>query len=573
MEDKNTSKDRGLRQKAEEVLKGTIRKNYPQLSEIDTFKFIHELEVHQIELELQNEELLLTQAAAQEAAQKYTELYDFAPFAYFTLSPEGQILELNFHGAQMLGKERSSLKNSTFGFFISQDTRAVFNNFLERTFRSKVKESCEVTLVIAGKNPIYVHLTGISIGDSEQCLINVMDITERKQAERTIIESQRLNAIGEMASSIAHDFNNSLQVISGNLELAMLNSESPEAILTYLKIIRTTVDDSAERIRSLQRFGKRKQDKSMFSFADVNMFIAEVIAQVRPLWKGEAEKMGLSFVIETKFGEIPEIFCDKGELRVVLYNLFKNSIEAMPNGGVIYVETGQRLNEVYIDITDTGIGMNEETKARIFQPFYSTKGFDVGRGLGMSGGYTIIKEHGGDIYVKRTAPGEGTTIEITLPILDKEEVLSGKEVKKNVREVKDVKEVQKEVSDLKSNVHILWVDDEDAINTIAGAMVTILGHKIDLANSGEEALKHLDLNTYDLVITDVGMPKMNGWQLADRIRKLFDDKIKIAIVSGWGDQITEAEMSKHGVDYKIDKPFNISQLKSLFAEVGTKKDN
>jgi signal transduction histidine kinase len=176
-----------LRQQAEDILKKKSLKTGSPLSEIETLKLIHELEVHQIELEMQNDELVLANSMAQEAAEKYSELYDFAPSVFFTLSQEGKIIELNLSGAKMLGKERFYLKNSQFGFFVSKDTKPIFNLFLEKVFSSQVKESCEVILSFNDNLPLHVQLTGIVTKNGEQCLLTVIEITKLRQTEEELI--------------------------------------------------------------------------------------------------------------------------------------------------------------------------------------------------------------------------------------------------------------------------------------------------------------------------------------------------------------------------------------------------
>ena len=169
-----------LRQKAVALLNKKPSRPYSQFSEGDLLKLIHELEVHQIELELQNEELIMARCIAQEATQKYTELYDFAPSGYFSLSKEGEIIELNICGAMMLGKERERLKNNLFGFFISDNTKPIFNLFFDKVLNCKAKESCEVDLLTKINLPVSVYITGIASENGEQCLVNVVDITDRK---------------------------------------------------------------------------------------------------------------------------------------------------------------------------------------------------------------------------------------------------------------------------------------------------------------------------------------------------------------------------------------------------------
>jgi len=160
-----------------------------QPSEADTQRLIHELEVHQIELELLNQELLEAKEQAETNAEKYTELYDFAPAGYFTLSKEGDIIKLNLSGAKMLGQERSHLINKKFRFFVSEDTRQFFNDFLRKVFESKTKESGEAALSTDGNLPMHIYITGIIAENGERCFMTVAAITERKKAEEVLRES------------------------------------------------------------------------------------------------------------------------------------------------------------------------------------------------------------------------------------------------------------------------------------------------------------------------------------------------------------------------------------------------
>ena len=180
-----------LRQKAEDVLSEKQQLKFDSnFSQAETLKLIHELEVHQIELEMQNEELLLAKEQSELAAEKYTELYDFAPSGYFTLSKEGKIIDLNLTGSTMLGKERLKLRNGQFGFFVSDDTKNIFTLFLEKIFKSKARESCEVNLLPKDKSVFYAYLTGMVSGNGEQCHITVVDITELKLSELALRNSE-----------------------------------------------------------------------------------------------------------------------------------------------------------------------------------------------------------------------------------------------------------------------------------------------------------------------------------------------------------------------------------------------
>ncbi len=400
----------------------------------------------------------------------------------------------------------------------------------------------------------------VPVIEGEYINIYCIDISDRKYAERIVIEHQRLKAIGEMASSIAHDFNNSLQAIFGNVELALHNPDLSETTLQFLTSIKTAAGDAASRVQQIQRFGGIIPSKHRYSPVDINLLISEVIIQIRPLWKDKAEEKGISITINSEPGRIPRISGNNGDLRSVLFNIFKNGIEAMPEGGSISIKTERNKEGVIARIKDTGTGMNEETRNRIFQPFFSTKGFDIGRGLGMSGVYSIINEHGGRISVLKTAPGKGTTIEIIFPFLQK----SGLEEK----------QTEEKTFAVKNCLRVLWVEDDSAIRINAGMMLEMLGHNVDTASNGQEALEFLQVNTYDIIFTDLGMPVMNGWQLADKIKEQFGGKMKVVVVSGWGNEIDEDKKNKHGVEYVLGKPFKIEEIEKILggvAQLGSKQ--
>lgn len=395
-----------------------------------------------------------------------------------------------------------------------------------------------------------IRTTEVNYQGKEAWISTIRDATLRKKAEKIIIESQRLSAIGEMSSAVAHDFNNSLQSIFGNLELALLNPDIPDRVRKYLEIIRSSTRDAATRVQMLQRFGGKKQANTSYSLLSLNDVVKDVVVQSRPLWKDSLEKEGRIITIKTSYGRIPKILGNDGELRAVLYNIVKNSIEAMPDGGTIFLETGKKEEGVYVGITDTGIGMDDETKSRIFQPFFSTKGFEIGRGLGMSGAYSIMLEHEGKIYITRSAPGEGTAIEIILPYPPKDEL----------------KDLDEKKSDYEGSASVLWVEDDKMIREVAAEMIECLGHTGDVVGSGLEALECLEQKKYDLVITDIGMPGMSGWQLADKIKTKYNGKMKVAVLTGWGAQIDDNKKKEHGVGFILGKPFNISQLEKLIGE-------
>ena len=375
------------------------------------------------------------------------------------------------------------------------------------------------------------------------------DITLQKAFEKAQIKHQRIKAIGEMSSSIAHDFNNSLQQMAGNLEVIKLQNDYPENTNKRLNNIGSIISDAADRVSALQKFGDTKYDDIDTELIDFNTLINESLIQSRPLWKDSMERNGLKINVITDLKDIPKIFGNKGELKSAVYNLIKNSVEAMPEGGDIIIKTGTKGKEIFATFTDTGIGMNEETKTKVFEPFFSTKGFKLGRGLGMSGVFNLIKKHNGSIVVKSSAVFKGSTFKIVFPIGQNE----------------DNKIINKNKLKNKAKFNILWVDDDTSITEAISELLELIGHKCTIANNGKNALEHLSENTYDIVFTDIGMSGMNGWELIAAIRNSFGNQIKIITVSGW--DIDEKTKEEHMIDFVLQKPFTVERLEKIFLEL------
>lgn len=220
-----------LRQNAEAKLKEKQREAVLPVIEPDKEKLVHELQVHQIELEMQNQELHEAREKTETTLNKYTELYDFAPVGYFTLDLHGEICELNLNAAKLLGAERAHLINRNFKLFISQDTRPVFNDFFQKVFGNDAKASCEVILSKNGNPPLYVYIEGIASDEGQKCLAAVIDITERRKAEVKLEKS-----LGEkemLLRELHHRVKNNMQVISSLLRLQSVSFDDKKAVAVF----------------------------------------------------------------------------------------------------------------------------------------------------------------------------------------------------------------------------------------------------------------------------------------------------------------------------------------------------
>ena len=436
---------------------------------------------------------------------------------------------------------------------IHDDDLELFNSSYEKAVNQCIPYEIEFRIFLSNEEQKTIRAICEPImgedGKAASIKVSNQDITSQKAFEKAQITHQRIKAIGEMSSSIAHDFNNSLQQMAGNLEVIKLQNDYPKNTNMRLNNIGSIISDAAHRVSALQKFGDTKYDDIETELINFNTLINESLMQSRPLWKDGMERNGLKINVITDLKDIPKIIGNSGELKSAIYNLIKNSVEAMPEGGDLIIKTGTKGKEVFATFTDTGIGMSEETKTKVFEPFFSTKGFKLGRGLGMSGVFSLIKKHNGSIVVKSSEISKGSTFKIVFPIGQHE----------------DNKIINENKLKTKSKLNILWVDDDTSITEVFSELLELIGHKCTIANNGKDALEHLSKNTYDFVFTDIGMSGMNGWELIAAIRNGFGNQIKIITVSGWN--IDEKTKEEHTIDFVLQKPFTIERLEKIFLEV------
>ena len=396
----------------------------------------------------------------------------------------------------------------------------------------------------------FVSQMSISIENAQLFSDLKQTLQELRQAQDQIVQAEKLRSMGEMASGVAHDFNNVLAVVLGNIQLLLyqLDHLSPEEIREGLKIIEQSSKDGAETVRRIQEFTGVRRDKEFVSLS-LNEVITEVVNITQPRWKDQTQKKGIQVGLAAQLGEIPLIMGNPSELREVLTNIIFNAVDAMPEGGKLTIATQpQAEGWVEVRIADTGIGMTEEVKKRIFDPFFTTKGV-TNSGLGMSVSYGIIKRHGGEILIESEL-GKGTTFIIHLPTGYGDEETA-------VKEVTPIKESRQ--------ARILVIDDEDSVRDILSRMLKTKGHQVVVASNGEEGIEQFRSQPFDLVFTDLGMPKISGWEVGKTIKGI-NPKIPIAMITGWGMELDREKMSESGIDLIVSKPFNFDQVIHLVSE-------
>ena len=411
-----------LRQQAEDLLKKRSLENPHSLSGADSLKFINELEVHQIELEMQNEELLQAKEQAEEAIEKYTNLYDFAPTGYFTLSNTGEIIVLNLVGAKMLGKDRSNLINSRFGFFVSDETKPVFNAFLDRAFTNNGIETCEVVLLADDKRSTYVHLSGTINGKREQCLLTVTDFTERKKAEQEVkLKNEELSELNAQKdrffSIIAHDLKSPFNSIMGFSEILVgqINENDYDGIKRYAEIILESSQRAMDLLMNLMDWTRAQTGRMEFN--PEYFEIIDLIDENILLFDGIAAQKGITInrILPPK---IP-VFADKEMLNTVCRNLISNAIKFTKPEGEIFISAIEKQTEIMVSVSDNGVGISKTNIGKLFRidQNYTTSGTnrEQGTGLGLLLCKEFVEKHGGQIRVD-SLEGIGSTFSFTLPL-------------------------------------------------------------------------------------------------------------------------------------------------------------
>ena len=360
------------------------------------------------------------------------------------------------------------------------------------------------------------------------------------------MQSERLSALGCLAAGIAHDFNNNLAAILGRTEFLLMDTENIGKIEESLQVIQKAALDGAETVRRIQEFtGNRK--KKEFTQLDVNELVKDVLYLTEPRWKDQSQRDGIKFDILTYFDSQQNIAGSDSDLREALTNMIFNALDAMPKGGTISIKTYDENSNTYISISDTGVGISPKVIGNIFEPFFSTK--DIGHsGLGLSVVYGIIKGHNGNIDVNST-PSKGTTFIINIPV-------SEGIIKVETESINSVNP---------TNVNILVIDDEEPIRDILKNILVQFGNNVTDASNGKLGVEVFQSGKFDVVITDLGMPEVSGWEVAQQV-KTINPKTKVILLTGWSIELDEKGLKEKNIDIVINKPFRIDQITKAISD-------
>jgi signal transduction histidine kinase/CheY-like chemotaxis protein len=368
---------------------------------------------------------------------------------------------------------------------------------------------------------------------------------ELHEAQSQLVQSAKLNALGEMAGGVAHDFNNILAAILGRTQLLLQQVGDPDQ-RRQLEVVERAALDGAQAVRRVQEFTRLRQDED-FAALDVREIVEGVLELTQPAWEAESKRRGVGLEVVLDLRAVQPVQGNAPELREVLTNLVLNAVDAMPWGGTLTVSSADAGGEVGISVTDTGVGMDAQTRAHVFDPFFTTKPV-TGTGLGLPIADGIVARHHGRIEVV-SEPGRGSTFTVWLPAA-----------------VVGAADEGTAPSGPLPRLRILCVDDEEAVLQVLRDLLELLGQEIETASGGQAGLDRFAAGGIDAVFTDLGMPGVNGWDVVHSI-KARSPATPVVIVTGWGVQIDGRLLRARGADCVIPKPFSIEDVRQALEQI------
>jgi len=499
----------------------------------------------------------------QASEDRFKRFYEEAPLGIILVNKNGLIEDCNNEFARMMGMDISALERKHFKLLIGDEHRDAVLNAMSGTAQGEqMAGGMDVTLNAKDKK-ITAQLHARRFREGENIVLHFIDTTEKKDLEAQFVQSQKMQAVGQLAGGIAHDFNNLLTAIIGFCDLLLLRHKPGDPSFGDIMQIKQNSNRAANLVRQLLAFSRQQTLRQKVH--DVTDILTELSHLMRRL-------IGANIELEMVHGhDLGLVKVDEGQMEQVLINLAVNARDAMENGGKLTIVTENFTNKEPIDIrgenmphghwtlikvSDTGCGIAPENMQRIMEPFFTTKDVGQGTGLGLATVYGIVRQSGGYLDVESHV-GVGTTFLIYLPRVSETEITAASEkVVENY-----------ETKDLTGSEFIMLVEDEDAVRTFSQRALTNKGYEVISAENGESALALYNKQgekMIDLLITDVVMPGMDGPTLAQRIRQ-SSPHLKIIFMSGYTEDKLKDYMGER--TYFLPKPFTLKQLAAKVKEV------
>lgn len=494
------------------------------------------------------------------AEVRFSRFFNNTPFAIAALDADGRIVRTNAPFMRIFGNEGG--ERATSGLPLSEllvpDAREKLTDALSAIAAHKSQiEPVDAVLSADTERSVRIYLSGVEQGaDSDEAAIAyTLDTTEQRLLQQQFAQSQKMQAIGQLAGGVAHDLNNVLTAIIGFSDLLLLHQRPNDPPFKHIMEIKQNANRAAGLVRQLLAFSRRQTLR--LDVLDVPPLVDDLSVLLNRLIGDN-----ISLKVEHA-GDVWPVKADLTQLEQVIINLVVNARDAMPDGGTVKVHTRNVTEQeaegftyrgmppaeyVLIQVDDTGTGMASDVMDKIFEPFFTTKDIGKGTGLGLATVYGIIKQTGGFIYPESEV-GKGTSFRIFLP----RHIVTHREAVE--------RQVTQKVRDLTGDERILLVEDEESVRAFSAKALESAGYKVFQAASGLEALEVFEEieGKIDLLISDVVMPEMDGPTLLREIRKQMPD-LKVILVSGYADQdAREGLEDDQSVDF-LPKPFSLKQL-------------
>ena len=515
---------------------------------------------HSIVYDLTTEQRM--QQALLESEDRFQRLFEEAPVGICMLSAEGIVSSANQTLAAMLRLPVEALNGKPLLQFIQKEDQAAAETWLRQIAKGERTDS-HLDIRLKGAIGLYAQIYARKLKAGGNFVLHFIDLTEQKNLERQFTQSQKMQAVGQLAGGIAHDFNNLLTAMIGFCDLLLLRHKPGDPSFADIMQIKQNANRAANLVRQLLAFSR--QQTLQPRILDLTDVLAELSHLMRRL-------IGANIELRLNHGsDLGLIQADQGQVEQVLINLVVNARDAMPAGGKLMIRTHNTVNKdsrklaneevlppgkwVTVEIEDTGTGIPPDVLPRIFEPFFSTKDVGAGTGLGLATAHGIVHQTGGFIDVKSTV-GQGTTFTLYLP-LNNAKTASSKQA---------APEEKPAMADLTGSSRILLVEDEDAVRTFSARALSNKGYEVVDAPSAAAALQLLEEGRIDpeILVTDVMMPEMDGTTLAKIVREKYPH-IKIIFISGYAEDRFKEHLG--GGVYFLPKPFTLKQLATKVKEV------
>lgn len=508
----------------------------------------------------------------QRAAEvRFVRFFNNTPIAIATVNRSGRIVHANVPFSKLFG----TLPRSGEG---SGEGPSILDRFREAApIESALKAAAEnkgdippLELQTAGENGGSVRVWVTPVGDTgaegETAIIYALDTTDFRKVEEQLAQSQKMNAVGQLAGGVAHDFNNVLQAIIGYSDLLLANHRPTDPSFQDIMQIKQNANRAASLVRQLLAFSRRQTLRP--EVLNLNDRLYDLSMLLKRLL-GERVELDLSHGRDLWF-----VKADVNQFEQVVVNLAVNARDAMPDGGKLAIRTANvsaqeaaglnvsampAAEYVLVEVSDTGSGMTPDVLEKIFEPFFTTKEVGKGTGLGLSTVFGIVKQSGGYIDVD-SKPGGGTTFRIYLP----RHIPAAQEMPEEAK----ADQPKKPAADMTGQGTILLVEDEDPVRAVNARALSARGYTVLEAASGIEAMEIIAERgaPVDLVVSDVVMPEMDGPTLLGELRKLYPD-LKVIFVSGYAEEAFRKNLPEGEEFNFLPKPFSLRQLVEIVKQV------